>query len=506
MNHSQIQFDLEHSFSLKLLRSPNATLIIGFLQSAFKAQHRTSVPYSALLEDLEGYLEVIHEETPKLYTNSAQRYLEIWCDDDHNFLTRRYLGHDEPVFELTSHTERVLGWLNDLQRREFIGAESRFLHIFSLLKEISVQSNTDPETRLAYLEAEKAKLQAEIDAIKTSGEVPRYSTTQLKERFIEANQLARQLLSDFKGIEDKFREIARRVQAQQLEAHATKGKVLGSVLEADAELRESDQGRSFYTFWKFLASPEKQAALRQLVEEAYALSELGNLTQQQGLRRIKEDLLLASSGVIGSNRHLAEQLRRLLNEQALAENRRVLDLIAEIKQLAVRGKEVDVPETDDFMALETRPALHLVMERPLWEASDTPTFAPQPLAVGGEDLAAVDTAALYSGLVVDRQRLEAQIESFLEERPHINLAELLGRYPAEQGLSEIITYLSIAAQGEQHYIDETTSQTVVLNGWASHGASREFDGRLEKQFNGQPDETSVAALEMPQVVFVRSSE
>ncbi len=146
------------------------------------------------------------------------------------------------------------------------------------------------------------------------------------------------------------------------------------------------------------------------------------------------------------------------------------------------------------------------MERPLWEASDMPTFAPQPLAVGGENLASVDTAALYSGLAVDRQRLEAQIESLLVERPHISLAEPLGRYPAEQGLSEIITYLSIAAQGERHTIDEATSQTVVLNGWTSNGMSREFDGRFEKPFDGQPGETSEVALEMPQVVFVRSDK
>ena len=493
MNHTEVQFNLENSVSVKLLCSRNAALVISFLHQAFKAQHRTSVPYSTLLEELEVYLEAIHEETPELYTNNAQQYLEKWCGNP-SFLTRRYIGYDEPVFELTPDTERVLNWLNDLQKREFIGAESRFLRIFSLLEEISVQSSADPKTRLAYLEAEKAKLQADIDAIKTSGEVPRYSATQLKERFSEANQLARQLLSDFKQIEDNFREVARRVQAQQLEAHATKGEVLGSVLEAERKLKDSDQGKSFYAFWHFLTSSERQETLRQLVEAAYTLDELSDLSHQQELRRIKENLLLASRGVIQSNRHLAEQLRRLLDEQALAENRRVLDLIAEIKQLAVRGK--DMPEVDDFMTLETRPALHLVMERPLWEASDAPTFAPQPLAVGGDNLASVDTAALYSGMVVDRGRLEAHIESLLAERPHISLAELLRRYPAEQGLSEIVAYLSIAAQGERHYIDETTSQTVVLKGWASHGV----DGEVDSQLN----DYGVAALEMPHVVFVRS--
>ncbi len=459
--HDQVQFNLEHSASIKLLRSDNAALIVSFLQQAFKAQHRTSVGYKELLEALEQTLDTLHETQPELYLNSAKNYLTIWCDDEHRFLARRYLADDEPIFELTPATEKVLNWLDDLNRREFVGTESRFLRIFDLLDEIRVQSSADPETRLSYLKKRKAELQEEIDRIEASGVVSRYNPTQLKERFAEAQQLARQLLADFKEIEENFRGIARSVQAKQLEAHAVKGAVLRSVLDADAELKKSDQGRSFYAFWQFLISPQKQEELRQLVESVHVLPELSELAgHQETLSRIKEHLLTASSSIIQSNQRLAEQLRRLLDEQNIAENKRVLALVADIKKLAVQHED----DGEDFISLETRPNIQLVMERPLWEASDTPSFEPQALSLGGEDVSAVNTDALYRGVYVDKRVLAKRIEAELSKRPEVGLAELLKRYPAEQGLSEIIAYLSIASQHEQHRINDTFYETVTLIG------------------------------------------
>ena len=457
--HDQIQFDLEHSASIKLLRSPNAALVISFLQRTFKARHRRSVGYQELLEDLEHTLDALNETRPDLYPRSAQAYLTIWCDEEHRFLARRYLESDEPVFELTPSTEKVLGWVSDLNRREFIGTESRFLRIFGLLEEIAVQSSADPGTRLAYLERQKAELQSEIDGIRASGVVTRYNPTQLRERFAEAHEAARLLLADFKEVEENFREIARGVQEKQLEAHASKGAVLANVLDADEALKTSDQGRSFYAFWRFLLSLEKQNELHRLTESVYALPELNELAQQD-LRHLKEHLLAASSAIVRSNQRLAEQLRRLLDEQTLAENKRVLALVADIKRLALR-RDVAFGEAD-FLALETRPDVQLVMDRPLWEAGDAPTFTPEVPSLGGEDLSAVNTDALYGGVYIDKTLLSARIEAALRERPHVSLAELLERHPAEQGLAEILAYLSIASQNEQHRIDNETHETVLL--------------------------------------------
>ena len=478
MMHNQVQLTLEHSDSIKLLCSRNAALVISFVQRAFKAQHRTSIGLKELLEDLEHTLDTLHETRPELYPNSAQAYLTTWCDEEHRILARRYLERDEPVFELTSSTEKVLTWLDDLNRREFIGTESRFLRIFSLLEEIKVQSSADPEARLAYLEGRKAELQAEIDKIRESGVVTRYNSTQLRERFTEAHEVARQLLADFREVEENFRDIARNVQAQQLGAHTVRGSVIASVLDADAKLKASDQGRSFYAFWHFLISPEKQEELRRLVERVYTLAELSELSRdQQDLKDIEERLLTASSSIVQSNQRLAEQLRRLLDEQNLVENKRVLALIADIKNLAAQRED----DGADFITLETRPDIQLVMERPLWEARDTPTFAQKVLNLGGEDLSVIDTDALYRGVYVDKHELLKRIEAALLGRSEIRLARLLEQYPVEQGLAEIIAYLSIASQSEHHQINREVQETVLIT-----------------------HKETATTLKMPQVVFGRS--
>ena len=57
------------------------------------------------------------------------------------------------------------------------------------------QHITIPHARLAQLEKEKAEIQAEIDAIKATGQLEHYSETQIKERFFEANDVARRLLA-----------------------------------------------------------------------------------------------------------------------------------------------------------------------------------------------------------------------------------------------------------------------------------------------------------------------
>ena len=78
-----------------------------------------------------------------------------------------------------------------------------------------------------------------------------YPPTRLKERFFEVCNGARQLLRDFRLVEERFRGIARALQQAQLQSNAQKGALVAYVLDADAELKSSDQGRSFYTFGIF---------------------------------------------------------------------------------------------------------------------------------------------------------------------------------------------------------------------------------------------------------------
>ena len=220
------------------------------------------------------------------YPRTAQAYLKSWCDDEHGYLRTYYRGSsDEQVVELTPDTERTLSWVAELHQRAFIGTESRFLQIFSLLEDIVHNSSEDVEARLALLERQRDALQGEIESIRATGEITRYNTTQLKERFLHACDVARQLLRDFAAVEQNFRAIARSVQEAQLRHDARKGALVGFVLDADDELKASDQGRSFYAFWEFLMSPTKQDELRSLLDAVYRLEDMRDISDSHPLLR-----------------------------------------------------------------------------------------------------------------------------------------------------------------------------------------------------------------------------
>jgi hypothetical protein len=465
MHHDEILSSLRQSAAVKLLQSQNAPLILGFLYDQFKQKQQVTIPHTPLSENLTAYLEALAESHPGLYAGTAVSYLRLWCDDNHRFLRRYYESDsDDPVYELTPDTERAIAWVEELQKSDFVGTESRFLRIFDLLQEIVTYGTEDVEARLAQLEKEKAQLEAEIEAIKTTGQIEQYSQTQIKERFFEANDVARRLLADFREVEENFRAVARQVQKQQLALEARKGQIIGQVLESDRALKESDQGRSFYAFWEFLISAQRQEELQELLTAVYQLPDLQQVDAAQGqrLRRLKRSLIDAAAKIIESNRRLGEQLRKLLDEQNLAEARRVMELATEIKQTAVRLLDNPPPE-DAFLLIEADPAIELPLERPLWTPPLITNFAGVEPETPIVDLSTANLKALFSQFYVDESRLRRHIATLLEKKARVTLGEVTAVYPPTQGLSEIVTYIALAARDESHQIDETTWEEIRLD-------------------------------------------
>lgn len=471
MEYEQIKRELETSATLKLLRSRNAALVLSFLHKQFKIVQRVSVTQIELETNLGDYLEFLQDIHPDIYPHlcnvserkSPKEYLNEWCNDQ---LLRKTFGNsDDPVFTLAPATEKAITWLEELQQRdEFVGTESRFLQIFSLLKEIQDRSTTDVETRIAQLEHDRDRIQQEIDQIRQTGVVDRYSQTQLQERFLLANQVTRQLIADFRDVEQNFRSLTRTVQEAQLQQDTRKGAVVRRVLDADQELKDSDQGRSFYAFWNFLMSTGKRQELKSLIQNVYQLNELQPLIQEYGLlRRIERSLLDAGEYIVQSNHRLTEKLRQMLDERNLRENRRVAELITDVQRLALQVAN-DVPKDPDFWVLEGEPAVNLVMARPLHplEESETPTFSLDftnlPEVMLDEEI-----AELYQQFYVDEDLLAQRIAHTLEYCSTISLTDLIQLYPVTQGLPEIVAYLAIATQSGRHFINTSTIDSITIS-------------------------------------------
>ena len=136
---------------------------------------------------------------------------------------------------------------------------------------------------------------------------------------------------------------------------------------------------------------------------------------------------------------LSEQLRRFLDEQALLENKRIVTLLREIEEhaLAVRGRE----PTDLIMEVDgLSPTIELLMERPLYEPPFKPSVESELVSEGNAD---VSVELLFDQIYVDKERLRSILRRELMSRPRIALDELLQRYPMEQGLTELLAWLSL---------------------------------------------------------------
>ena len=259
-----------------LLRSDNASMVLGFLFRAFKSQHRTGLPEGQIRAMLEAYLEETREADPEKYSMSAAQYLALWCDNSHQYL-RKYLLDDatEAIFELTSGSEKALLWMEQLSGSTgFVGTESRLDSIFRGLDDLLLNTTTDVDVRVKQLEAEEARIREEIDRIRTTGVVPTYTAVQINERFAQLLSTARELMGDFRLVEDNLKRIAQTIAEEHSKPETTKGSILGNMLDAEESLRKSEQGQSFYAFWALLLSGERQQQFLDALAKVMSLSDL----------------------------------------------------------------------------------------------------------------------------------------------------------------------------------------------------------------------------------------
>ena len=299
MDYARLHDLFGQSASMKLLRARYAPMIIGFLYQEFKLPNRITIPNYELTDTLADYLEAInfhdeeelgyveesaaiekdeerHEQAVDVVIDNKQRaksYLESWSSEQNRYLRKYPDDKGEDVHELTPSTEKVIQWLQDLEHKEFVGTESMFLDIMRRLQELYHNSTEDPQHKLAVLHRQKAEIESHIQEIETSGAVRVYNDTQIKERFYEINRSARKLLADFREVEQNFRSIVRNIYHQQSGKGRKKGEILGYVLDETDALKNSDQGRSFYTFWQVLMDRARREELDHVIEQMYQVLE-----------------------------------------------------------------------------------------------------------------------------------------------------------------------------------------------------------------------------------------
>ena len=442
----------------RLLAADHAPFIIGFLHRAFIEPNVRSLAEQEILTRLEDHLFHLRDRKGgEVFKRSAKDYLDDWSSSGRAWLRKYYPPEgDEPHFDLTSPTEKAIEWVIGLSQKQFVGTESRLMTVFELLRQLAEGTEVDPDTRIGELEKRRDRIEADIRSIR-EGRMSVMEPTQVKDRFLQMAATARGLLGDFREVEQNFRDLDRSVRDRMATWDGSKGSLLQDVFGASDAIRESDQGRSFQAFWDFLMSPARQEELTSLLETVLTLPPVEELRPDRRLLKVHFDWLQAGEQAQRTVARLSSQLRRYLDDQAALENRRIMQLLKSIEQHAVAVR--DIPPAGDWMEIdEPAPTVGIPLDRPLYSLPLKPIILDGDLQSGDGAFAA---DALFDRKYVDMEALKARIRKLLQAKSQITLEELVQAFPLEQGLSEVIAYLSLAAEDRGAVIDDTARQSLA---------------------------------------------
>lgn len=336
-----------------LLTLDSAPLIAGFLHHAFIRPNKRAIRQRELISALDDYLYDLRlSYGEKLYPRSSKEYLDTWAHADYAFLRKYYPPQeDEAEYDLSAATEKALEWLNSLREKQFVGTESRLLTIFELLRNLVHETEGDAEARIAELNKRKTEIEEEISRLQ-AGDVPLSlpSSTQVKERYFQIEETARQLLSDFRQVEANFRQLDQKTRERIALADKPKAELLAEIFGERDAISSSDQGRSFEAFWTFLMSVERREELQTLLAQALDLPEITDMLQDRWLADYRFHLSEAGEKVQRTAAQLVEQLRRFLDSQMWLENKRIADIIRDIEKKSLALKH-NPPKEVSFATL-----------------------------------------------------------------------------------------------------------------------------------------------------------
>lgn len=430
-------------FTWRLLTSDNADFVSSFLYTAFVAEHLREITESALVEQLEAFMD--YHDVDK--SRSAKEYLTIWADNSH-FLLRRFNSSDANGnlvvhYDLTPYAVKAIDILLALPGQSYVSTESRLVTVFHLLEEIALKSSDNGALRIASLEAQKREIDAEIARIQ-QGELSVLSDLQIKDRFQQAMEVSRQIISDFREVEDNFRKLNREMREKISVWEEGKGAFLDQYFAQEQSIEESEQGRSFDAFLGFLFSMDQRRNFYDMLSQIVSLPAVQELPERTAMLQVEGEWIRGGQRIQEMVAQLSQQLKQYISETYLSEERRINHLIRQVEGL---GHELRTQPPKEPLFTVTPPihGISLPLGRPLFIPPTRLEIKEAPMEAGEmEELSPV----LFAQRSIDRLQLARNINSYFPHHSQVTLAQIVSDHPPTQGIGELLTYLEIAHQND----------------------------------------------------------
>ncbi len=454
----------DDSPSLRLIRGRLGSFVVGFFFKTFKKWEVVEASEEELAATLMEHLEQVREledfDAPK---RSAQDYLDEWCDEDHRYLTKTFNeDRKEYVFRLTRHSEKALSWMQDLfamQQRGYATTESRFNRIILEMQNLTHGVNSDPEARIRDLVAKRESIDEEIKRIQETGEAPVFGEDVIRDQVYDLSDLVEHFLSDFRAIEEFFKDHAKEIAKLYAQGLSSKGDIVEHVLDSDEELRSCDQGKSYFGFREMMTNPSLARKLRVLSEQTSDIARKRGLDSNKTFANLGERLFGEAGAAHGAYGKISRKLRQVVGDHT-GRVRQISETLSEIRVKAFELR--DTPPEDWDFEIETRPQFFSLMEADFWEPKAVELFGPV-VSAKVEETTWVSEILNSVGEPLNLDKFRDRVNRILEGKNQVSLSEIVQMYPLERGIVDVVCYRVIAGEDMRHVILNNELVNLDLN-------------------------------------------
>lgn len=446
---------LRRETAWKLLAADNAPEILGLLAVHLLEKER-NLPSSILHERVNRDLESIRAKGDSM-PQTVQVYISQWLSA--GFLERRYESKDsEEVYELTAAAVQAIRFIHGLDEKRTVATESRLSLVIQQIVQLAEQTETDPEAKIAVLEKERNRLDAEISAIR-EGHMKPLSNERAEERVREIILLADELANDFRQVKTGFQNLNSQLRESIMGSEGSRGDVLDEVFAGVDVIADTEEGRTFKAFWRLLTNQEQGMELEVALDQVLSRDFSQNLerNERRFLLQLTRILLGRGGEVHDVLQNFARGLKQFVQSQEYLQQRRINKLLKQAQRGALDIKEQlkstsEINYTLNLSNARLSSVSQYQLRDPSLDELDAGILCAENAVISLESI-----SELVAQSEIDFRSLKSSIESMLEKQDQVSIAEILQHYPAEQGLGSIVGYVSL---GTRHGIVSEQKDTV----------------------------------------------
>ncbi len=434
----------------QLLNARTGPLVIGCLKGLFD-ENLNGIPLDTAHQLLAELLQLAREageiEVDGDALQEARREVRNW-------IKRGLVVERDDRLIATDALERAFNFVDGLDGRAMTSTASRLSIVQREIENLSSSLDPDPKSREASLKRRIADLEAELAAVRR-GEVELLSEERAIEAIRELYNLAMTLRSDFRRVEDSYREADQRLRQSIIGEQSHRGEIVDSLLESQAQLLQTDEGRVFDAFQQQLARQVEldamQARIRDIAKRSVVAKALSR--EQVAELRLLRMRLVAESGVVIRARQRSERdVKGFLKTGLASEHHRVgqllNDLLAQAALIdwtaqAVRRTPGPLPPVG--IAVGGLP----LPERLRFKDLEEGTEKLLDLMEQTGDLDDLDEAFWSAFDALDRQALIARTRELLGERgTPLTVGEIATQLRPEHDLEALALWLAMAREAD----------------------------------------------------------